>query len=147
MGLFTNIAKMPLKMPVYLGKGALGTWKATPRGVKTFAGASAALGAITGFLAYEALTPRGKKFDPDEQPIAPVPPMLTPQDLQLQPAPSEIPSGPADGMDPNHFRNAVLAGRGQTLGQPTVNATQPAMSAIAPEQVKDMGAAAKTPAV
>lgn len=143
---FKDIAKMPLKMPAYLGKGALGTWKATPRGVKTFAGASAALGAITGFLTYEALTPRGKKFDPNEQPIAPVPPFLTPQDLVLQTASQES-SGPADGMDPNHFRNAVLAGRGQTLGQPVVNATQPAMSAIAPDQVKDLGAAPKTPAV
>ena len=100
-------------------------------------------GVIAGAAAlgtYFAITAKDKKhFDPDAVPVQPIPPLLTPQDLMMQPMPHAMEGGPAEGYADHQWRNMVNSSRGQSLEQPAVNTTQPRMSAISPDAVQDMG--------
>ncbi|MDX2074325.1 MAG: hypothetical protein SFX19_08200 [Alphaproteobacteria bacterium] len=115
-----------------------------PGGVKNGMGIAAVVAGGVGLLAYDAMngSRRGKEFnsETDEQ-VAQIPPMLTPQDLMMQPAPGEL-AGPADGRGEYDFRNMVNASRGRGLEQPEVKAVQPRMSVIDPDNVRDLGASA-----
>ena len=82
---------------------------------------------VVGLGAYLAMSSRGQEHreSRDDQ-IAQIPPMLTPQDLMQMQAPQmAMESGPAEGRDPYHFRNAVNASKGRSLEQP--NPSQPAL--------------------
>lgn len=152
MGLPSTIAKGTFHVAtrpfVWPAQAVSAGWNRLPSGAKTGLGVGAAVVAGVGFLAYEAMNSsrRGRHLDASDQEMAQIPPLLTPQDLMLQPTQPEL-SGPAEGRGAFEFRNRVLASRGQMLEQPQVNAMQPARPIIAPESLSDLGAPNKNLAV
>lgn len=123
MGTIANIAKLPFKAAALPFKGGAYAWKNTPKEVKTFAAVTAAIAATVGFLTYDAVRsrPHGTRLHDDNMDVAQIPPMLTPQDLMLQPMQAEL-SGPADGRAPGEW---VARTRGsqqqQAAQQPTLD--------------------------
>lgn len=139
MGWISSIAGAP-------AKGASALWRVTPVPMKNFALGSLVAGGAAALVTYDAVRakPRGKRFDADEVALQPLPPLLTPQDLMMQPMPQmQVENGPAEGRGEFEFRNRVLAGRGQALEQPA----QPRMSVIDPKSVSELNAPNTTLAV
>ena len=82
---------------------------------------------------YLAFSKKGTPFHPDDVPIQPIPPMLTPQDLLSASASMpQLENGPVPGRDPTYWRETVRPGQSQSRIQP--------MSAV--ERVEDLGAPA-----
>lgn len=146
---YERVRGVPGKVAAAPFKGASFAWNKSPAGLKSATVITAALAAGAGLLTYEAISgkKRGKRFNPDDTEVAQIPPLLTPQDLMLQPMMQDM-NGPAEGRGEFEFRNRVLAGRGQqALDQPQLNAVPPRMSAIDPDAVRDLSAAKTTQAV
>ncbi len=112
------------KIPTVITKGVKGAGKGALIG--------AGIVALGSFLAFSK---NGKKFDAMEQPIAPLPPLLTPQDLvmQQQAAMPRTEMGPAEGYAPNQWQNMVRPGQQQQ------QLSAPRMSAVSPEAVQNLG--------
>lgn len=104
------------------------------------AGKGALIGAgIVAVGSMLAFGGKGKKFNPDEQPVVPLPPLMTPQDLMMQQQMSMMQpqaAGPAEGYAPNQWQNYVRPGAAQ---QQEIGAGQPRMSAVSPETVQNLG--------
>jgi hypothetical protein len=128
-----------------VGTGYEGAAMATGKtygGAKTVMGVAAVLAGIAAASTYLGMNPTGKRFEEDDRQVAQIPPLLTPQDLMAAaPTMAEM-SGPADGRGEYEFRNRV---RPEQAAREMANAQQPRMSAISPETVAELGAAANKP--
>lgn len=124
----------PLTLPV---KGAAALFKATPKSVKNFAGITALVAGAVGAAGYLAVNSRGTEFRDEDRQVAMIPPILTPQDLM---APSPMlarEDGPAEGHGEYEWRNRA---RPDVAAQQQVAASNPRMSAVAADNVAELGA-------
>lgn len=106
-------------------------------------------GGLVAVGSYLAMQDRGEKYDPDLQPVPPLPPLLTPQELMARQQMGGMETGPVDGMSPDHFQRRVMADRGmsQEQQQNMLAAQQPRMSAVSPDSVQQLGANPTRPSV
>lgn len=104
MGMLQDIAKLPFTLAAAPVKGGMILWNKSPKGLKIGAIGTLAAAAAIGYAGYNAVTgrERGHRFREDEQAVIPLPPMLTPQDLVVQPSAAEL-SGPAEGRAPGEW--------------------------------------------